>query len=180
MTQQGVLCATLSRSVAHAHWGYSQGSRSPEFQESHQSLCNFMTSFALEVINSLPAYFCVTVYDVKYLDLVSEHMGTGVAQSFRCLTTDWTTRVRSPAEAKTIYSPASCVQISSEAHPASCTMGTGGPFPGVKRRRGLTLTTHHSLIQFEPWSADWLCFCGFPQSRQSNTVIVWIHMHSSV
>jgi hypothetical protein len=34
-----------------------------------------------------------------------------------------------------------CVQTSSEAHPASCTMGTGDPFPGVKCRRGVMLTT---------------------------------------
>jgi hypothetical protein len=36
--------------------------------------------------------------------------------------------VRSPAEAKG-YSSLS-VQTGSEAHPASCTMGTGDPFPG--------------------------------------------------
>jgi hypothetical protein len=35
-----------------------------------------------------------------------------------------------------------CVQIGSEDHPASCTMGTGGPFPGAKRGRGVTLTIH--------------------------------------
>jgi hypothetical protein len=29
-----------------------------------------------------------------------------------------------------------CVQTGSEAHPASCTMGTGGPFPGGKARPG--------------------------------------------
>jgi hypothetical protein len=37
------------------------------------------------------------------------------------------------------------VQTGSGAHPASCTMGTGGPFPGVKRDRGVTLTTHPHL-----------------------------------
>jgi hypothetical protein len=37
--------------------------------------------------------------------------------------------VRFPAEAKD-FSCNLCVQASSEAHPASCTMGTGGPFPG--------------------------------------------------
>jgi hypothetical protein len=52
-----------------------------------------------------------------------------VAQSVQCLTTDWTIGVRSPAEAKD-SSSSLCVQTSSEAHPASCTMGTGGPFPG--------------------------------------------------
>jgi hypothetical protein len=39
--------------------------------------------------------------------------------------------VRSPAGAKD-FSSNLCVQTDSEAHPASCTMGTGGPFPGVK------------------------------------------------
>jgi hypothetical protein len=29
-----------------------------------------------------------------------------------------------------------CVQTGSGAHPASCTMGTGGPFPGGKARPG--------------------------------------------
>jgi hypothetical protein len=43
--------------------------------------------------------------------------------------------VRSPAGAKD-FSSNLCVQISSEAHPASCTMGTGGPFPGGKARPG--------------------------------------------
>jgi hypothetical protein len=41
--------------------------------------------------------------------------------------------VRSPAEAKT-FSSSLHVQTSSGAHPASCTMGTGGPFPGAKAR----------------------------------------------
>jgi hypothetical protein len=43
--------------------------------------------------------------------------------------------VRFPAEAKD-FSSNLC------AHPASCTMGTGGPFPEGKRGRGVTLITH--------------------------------------
>jgi hypothetical protein len=43
--------------------------------------------------------------------------------------------VRYPAEAKD-FSSTLCVQTGSGAHPASCTMGTGGPFPGGKARRG--------------------------------------------
>jgi hypothetical protein len=43
--------------------------------------------------------------------------------------------VRSPAGAKD-FSSNLCVQTGSEAHPASCTMGTGGPFPWGKARRG--------------------------------------------
>jgi hypothetical protein len=47
--------------------------------------------------------------------------------------------VRSPAGAKD-FSSNLCVQTSSEAHPASC------PFPGAKRGRGVTLTTHPHLM----------------------------------
>jgi hypothetical protein len=43
--------------------------------------------------------------------------------------------VRSPAGAEDFPSIL-CVQTGSGAHPASCTMGTGGPFPGGKARPG--------------------------------------------
>jgi hypothetical protein len=43
--------------------------------------------------------------------------------------------VRSPAGAKD-FSSILCVQTGSEAHPASCPVGTGGPFPGGKARQG--------------------------------------------
>jgi hypothetical protein len=43
--------------------------------------------------------------------------------------------VRSPAGAKD-FSYNLCVQTGSGVHPASCTMGTGGPFPGGKTRPG--------------------------------------------
>jgi hypothetical protein len=44
-------------------------------------------------------------------------------------------RVRSPAGAKD-FSYTLFVQTGSDAHPASCTMGTGSPFPGAKSRLG--------------------------------------------
>jgi hypothetical protein len=43
--------------------------------------------------------------------------------------------VRFQAEAED-FSSSLCVQTGSVAHPASCTMGTGGPFPGGKARPG--------------------------------------------
>jgi hypothetical protein len=43
--------------------------------------------------------------------------------------------VRFPAWVKD-FSSILCVQTGSGAHPASCTMGTGGPFPGDKARTG--------------------------------------------
>jgi hypothetical protein len=53
--------------------------------------------------------------------------------------------VRSPAGAKD-FSSSLCVQTGSGAHLASCTMGTGGPFPRAKCGRGVTLTTHSHLV----------------------------------
>jgi hypothetical protein len=53
--------------------------------------------------------------------------------------------VRSPAGEKD-FSCNVCVQTGYEAHPASCTMGTVGPFPGEKRGRGVTLATHPHLV----------------------------------
>jgi hypothetical protein len=52
-----------------------------------------------------------------------------------CGLDDRAIEVRSLAEAKE-FSSILCVQTGSEAHPASCTMGTGGPFPGDKARPG--------------------------------------------
>jgi hypothetical protein len=43
--------------------------------------------------------------------------------------------VLSPAGAED-FSSNLCVHTGSGAHPASCTMGTGGPFPGGKARPG--------------------------------------------
>jgi hypothetical protein len=48
---------------------------------------------------------------------------------------NWTAGVRSPTEAED-FSSNLCVQTGSGAHPASCTMGTGGSFPGDKARPG--------------------------------------------
>jgi hypothetical protein len=58
-----------------------------------------------------------------------------VAQS---LAMGWMTR-RSridPGQRQEDFSSNLCVQNSSGAHPASCTMVTGGPFPGAKARPG--------------------------------------------
>jgi hypothetical protein len=59
---------------------------------------------------------------------------------------DWEIGVRSTAGAKD-FSSSLCVQTSSGAHPASCTTGTGGPFPGGKARLGRD--ADHSLLSSE-------------------------------
>jgi hypothetical protein len=53
--------------------------------------------------------------------------------------------VRFPERTKGISSSL-CVQTVSGAHPASCPLGTGFLSPGVKRGRGVTLTTHPYLV----------------------------------
>jgi hypothetical protein len=56
-------------------------------------------------------------------------------------------RVQSPAGTKD-FSSILCVQTGSGAHPASCPMGTGVPFPGGKARPG------HDADQSPPSSAE--------------------------
>jgi hypothetical protein len=49
-------------------------------------------------------------------------------------------------KSKNLLRQVNFVQTSSGAHPASCKMGTGGPFPRAKRGRGVPLTTHPNLV----------------------------------
>jgi hypothetical protein len=56
-----------------------------------------------------------------------------LAQTIWCLTTDCMIRGQFPTETEDLSSTL-CVQTGSEAHAASCTMGTGGPFPGDTAR----------------------------------------------
>jgi hypothetical protein len=48
---------------------------------------------------------------------------------------DWIAGFRTPTDGE-YFSSILCVQTDSGAHPASCTMGTGGSFPGGKARPG--------------------------------------------
>jgi hypothetical protein len=62
----------------------------------------------------------------------------------QCLARDWMTgRSRfDPRQRQKEFFSSLCVQTGSGAHRASYSMGTGGPFPGEKRGRGVTLATH--------------------------------------
>jgi hypothetical protein len=73
---------------------------------------------------------------------------------------DQAIRVRSPAETKD-FSSIFCVQTGSEAHPESCTMGTGVLSPGVKSGQGVTLTTHRHLV---PRSGMSRSYTSYPPS----------------
>jgi hypothetical protein len=69
--------------------------------------------------------------------------------SVQCLATGWTTgRPRfDPWQRRKDFSYSLCVQTGSGAHPASCTMDTGGPLPGAKAR--LRRDADHTLSSAE-------------------------------
>jgi hypothetical protein len=64
---------------------------------------------------------------------ISVGIATGYGLDGSGIETQWGARLSAP------------VQTGSEAHPASCTMGTGS-LPGVETGRGVTLTPHSLLI----------------------------------
>jgi hypothetical protein len=66
------------------------------------------------------------------------HVVWRVAQSVQCLATGWTTgRSRSdPRQRRKDFSSILYVQTGSGAHPASCLVGTVGPFLGAEERLG--------------------------------------------
>jgi hypothetical protein len=76
------------------------------------------------------------IYEIMkaYVSYVGSRVSSGSIVSDYGLD-DRAIEVRSPAGARD-FSCSFCVQTGSEAHPASCTMGTGGPFPGGKARPG--------------------------------------------
>jgi hypothetical protein len=73
--------------------------------------------------------------------------------------------VRSLAETDDFCSSL-CVQTSSEAHTASYPMGNVSSFQGVRRGRGVTLTTHPRLVPRSRMSSSctspphWRLHCG--------------------
>jgi hypothetical protein len=57
--------------------------------------------------------------------------GGSVSIVCNCGLDDQTIEVRSPAAGAKDFFSSLCVQTDSGAHRASCSMGTGGPFPGA-------------------------------------------------
>jgi hypothetical protein len=87
---------------------------------------------------------CVVLFEVRTEFLVGRVSSDSIVSDYGL--DDLAIVVRSPAGAKD-FSSILCAQTGSGAHPASCPMGTGGPFPGGKKRgRGVTLTTHPHLV----------------------------------
>jgi hypothetical protein len=86
---------------------------------------------------------------------------------------DRATGVRSPAGARD-FSSNLCVQTGSGAHPASCTVGTGGPFTGIKRGQGVTLTTHPHLV---PRSRPSRSYTFFPPCASIGVLWDWFTLY---
>jgi hypothetical protein len=61
-----------------------------------------------------------------------------------------------PRYRRKYFSSSFCVQTG--AHPASCTVGTGGPFPSIKRGQTVTLTTHLHLVPRSRLSRSYTSF----------------------
>jgi hypothetical protein len=76
--------------------------------------------------------------DSMTVDLEGVAYVMGTYPCICCLATDWTTGLSrfDPRQRRKDFSSSLCVQTGFGAHPASCTMGTGGPFPGGKTRPG--------------------------------------------
>jgi hypothetical protein len=70
----------------------------------------------------------------RFVDFNNRSRGSSVSILSDYRLDDLAIGVRSPAEAKD-FSFNHCVQTGSGAHPGSCLMGTGGPFPAAKVQR---------------------------------------------
>jgi hypothetical protein len=97
-----------------------------------------------------------------------------VARSVWCLATDWTTGVRSSAEARD-FSSSLCAQTSSE---ASCPMVTGGPFPGGpfpggKARPGRDSDHSQHLVPWSKMSRSYTTSFPYRLHGCSGTALLW-------
>jgi hypothetical protein len=92
---------------------------------------------------SVASLCCVSDGALLLLYFVSRGSSVSIVSDYGL--DDRAIEVRSPAGAKD-FSSNLCVQTGSGAHPASCTIGTGGSLPGEKRGRGVTLTSHPHLV----------------------------------
>jgi hypothetical protein len=93
--------------------------------------------------------------------------GAGVAQSVQCLTTDWTSgRSRfDPRKGQMIFPLTSVSSPALGPTQPPVQRVPGGPFPGVKRGRGVTLTTHPHLVQRSRMSRSYILFPQAPPLR---------------
>jgi hypothetical protein len=92
----------------------------------------FTTEFPIR-LSDLLAQSVLGRKDIRSFVLIFRE--SRVVQSVQCLTTEFEYRVRSLTESED-FSSNLCAQTGSGAHPASCTVGTGGSFRRGKARPG--------------------------------------------
>jgi hypothetical protein len=100
-------------------------------------MCLFLTVCPVKLPATSPFLVIIGVtlsYFRSYISLCRSRVISGSIVSDYGLD-DRAIGVRSPAGAKD-FSSSLCVQTGSGAHPASCPVGTGGPFPGGKSAAG--------------------------------------------
>jgi hypothetical protein len=85
-------------------------------------LCRVCTHHCVQML------YTDSIFTMYYM----QYMGAGVAQSVQCSTTNWTTGLSrfDPRERQKNFFSTVCVRNGCGSLPASCAMGTGGPFPG--------------------------------------------------
>jgi hypothetical protein len=88
---------------------------------------------SLDTSVSLVGFYQWKLSCVGYKDVRSRVSSGSIVSDYGL--DDRAVEVRSPAEAKD-FSSILCVQTGSGAHPASCTVGTRGSFPGGKSAAG--------------------------------------------
>jgi hypothetical protein len=78
--------------------------------------------------------------------------------------TGWATGLSrfDPRQRREDFSSSLCVQTGSGAHPASCTIATGGPFPGAKARPGRETDHSPHLVPRSRMSRSYI---SFPHKR---------------
>jgi hypothetical protein len=118
----------------------------------------------------------MTCGNINFASLLRSYRsrGSSVSIVFDYGLNDQAIRVRSPAGAKD-FSSNLCVQTGSEVHPASCPMGTGGPFPGEKRGRGVTLSTHLHLVPRSGMSRSYISCPPAPPWRVAGLLCFFLY-----
>jgi hypothetical protein len=124
------------KSQAAAHGG----DRFQHFYTSHciwQWTCRIERwKTALMIINSALKFYRSVIFTIFHFKL------TGLT---------WLTKYITFTRKKD-FSSSLCVQTGSGAHPPSCKMGTGSPSAGLKRGRGVKLTTHPIECRDREWA----------------------------
>jgi hypothetical protein len=110
---------------------------------------------------------------IRLILLYSSLWRAWVARSVWCLAIDWTTGVRSSAEARD-FSSSLCAQTSSEASPASCPMVTGG-----KARPGRDADHSQHPVPWSKMSRSYTTYFPYRLHGRSGTALLW-HLLRSI